>query len=138
METTLSQDVLNAFKKFDTPTICNAIEMLDIRLRNEGYTNASIVNRNILPEPMVGYAITLQMRTANPPMRGKGFADNKDWWNYFLSLPEPRIAVIQDLDERSGTGAVIGITHACCSSGAWLCWYCHKRSCAIITMASSQ
>ncbi|HUX78963.1 MAG TPA: RraA family protein, partial [Alphaproteobacteria bacterium] len=108
------KNLIEALRQFSTPTICNAIEMLRDRLQNEGYTNnnQNLIDRNPQSHPMVGYAITLKMRTANPPMSGRYYADREDWWNTVHSLPLPRIAVIQDLDIPTGVGSIAGITHA--------------------------
>ncbi len=108
------KDLIEALCHFSTPTICNAIEMLRSRLQNEGYTdnNQNLINHNPQSQSMVGYAITLKMRTANPPMSGQYYADREDWWNMVCSMPRPRIAVIQDLDVPSGAGSIAGITHA--------------------------
>jgi len=108
------KDFIESLRHFSTPTICNSIEMLRSRLQNEGYTNnhETLINHNPQSQPMVGYAITLKMRTANPPMNGRYYADREDWWNMVRSMPLPRIAVIQDLDIPSGVGSIAGITHA--------------------------
>ncbi len=107
------KDLIESLSHYSTPTICNAIEGLKSRLRNEGYTiNANLTNHNPQPQSMVGYAITLKMRTSNPPMRGQSYVDREDWWEKVLSLPSPRIAVIKDIDTPPGIGSVVGIVHA--------------------------
>ena len=66
---TLSPQVLEKLRKFDTPTICNLIELFDIRPRNLGYMDARI--KAAFPEmpPMVGFAATATFRSAAPPRR---------------------------------------------------------------------
>ena len=53
MSTVISAETLAALEDCDTPTVCNVIELFDIRPRNEGYMNESI--RACFPEmpPMV-------------------------------------------------------------------------------------
>lgn len=110
---TPTKDILETLSHFSTPTICNAIEMLRSRLRNEGYTiNTNLTDHNPQPQSMVGYAITLKMRTSNPPITGQVYKEREDWWGKVLSVASPRIAVIQDLDFPSGIGSVVGIIHA--------------------------
>lgn len=110
---TSTKDILEALRQFSTPTICNAIEILRARLRNEGYTiNTNLTDHNPQSQPMVGYAITLKMRTSNPPIKGRVYEEREDWWEKALSIPGPRIAVIQDLDFSPGVGSVVGIIHA--------------------------
>ncbi|MBY0293573.1 MAG: RraA family protein [Alphaproteobacteria bacterium] len=107
------ENLIEALRHFSTPTICNAIEMLKSRLRNEGYAiNTNLTNHNPHPQSMVGYAITFKIRTSDPPIKDHYYEDREDWWDRVLSIPSPRIAVIQDLDFPTGVGSVVGIIHA--------------------------
>jgi regulator of RNase E activity RraA len=38
-------------------------------------------------------------------MVGSEFVEREDWFKYILTMPEPRIAVLQDVDSRPGAGA---------------------------------
>ena len=62
----------------------------------------------------MGYAATARIRSADPPMEKHGYFyyDREDWWNHILTIPAPRIVVIEDLDERPGLGAFVGAVHA--------------------------
>ena len=61
----------------------------------------------------MGYAATARIRTANPPMEGHGYSyERTDWWNHILSIPAPRIVVIEDVDEPAGLGAFVGEVNA--------------------------
>lgn len=108
----LSSDLLTTLRSFDSCTISNAIERIDIRLRNEGFTNSSIRCR--FPEfpSMVGYAVTLRMHGSNPPMEGGTYKEPPQWWNEIDEQPCPRVVVIEDADRRAGTAAFVGETHA--------------------------
>src|ERR1700694_4188165 len=61
---------LQALAEFDTPIICNTIELFEIRPRTAGYMDARI--RACFPEmpPAVGYASTATMRCAEPKRHG--------------------------------------------------------------------
>jgi regulator of RNase E activity RraA len=61
---------------------------------------------------MVGYAATARLRSGQPPVAGRRFCDRTDWWNSILEIPEPRIVVLQDMDEPAGVGAFVGDGHA--------------------------
>jgi regulator of RNase E activity RraA len=37
---------------------------------------------------------------------------NMNWWRYVASMPEPRVLVIEDVDEEPGAGALVGELHA--------------------------
>ncbi len=108
----LSQEILEALQRFDSCTISNAIETFNVRLRNVGFTNASV--SCMFPDlpPVVGYAATARLRTEEPPMRGGKYIDHTEWWNSILSVPAPRIVVVEDMDKPPGLGAFVGDAHA--------------------------
>jgi len=100
-------EVLAILSQYDTPTVCNVIELCDHQPRNTGYLRHSI--RAIYPEmpPMVGYAVTVAFRSATvaaPEETPLSLFDLLEAWQ---SIPPPRVAVIQDLDHLSD-GAVCG------------------------------
>src|SRR5579862_5905455 len=103
---------LEKLAAFDTCTLSNAIEQLDVRLRNEGFIfRASRCRFPSLP-PMIGYAATARVRTTEPPMAHRCYYDRMDWWTYVASLPEPKVMVLQDVDPKPGVGAFVGEIHA--------------------------
>lgn len=112
---TLTDVQLEMLKSLTTPTVANAIESFNVRMRNEGYTDQSIHQRLCVRTsrilPMVGYAVTAKVRTAQPPMRGTHYPDRNDWWNILQSAPKPKIMVIQDIDKVPGNGSVCGGIH---------------------------
>lgn len=112
MSTPLTAEQWAELQRFDTCTLANAIEMLELRLRNEGFADSTI--RSILPcpQPVAGNAVTVRIRCSSPPMRGGAYVDRTDWWGHILTIPAPRIVVIQDVDEAPGTGAFLGEVHA--------------------------
>lgn len=111
MDSALSSEHLAALQKLDSCTVSNAIETFDVRLHNEGFTDARI--RYLFPQlpPMVGYAVTARIRCSNPPTAGHSYFDRTDWWDQILKIPAPRIIVIQDVDERPGLGSLLGEVH---------------------------
>lgn len=98
MQGPLSPAVLRALQTLSTPTVANAIETFNIRPRNQGFMDASM--RCMLPSlgVMVGYAVTAKIRAAEPPAPGAA-VPRRRMWEYILSIPEPRVVVIQDLDD---------------------------------------
>jgi len=103
---------LNSLRALDGASIANAIETFDIRLRNEGFADASI--RCLLPDlpPAVGYAVTARIRCSSPPPVGHHYHDRTDWWTYIASVPPPRFVVVQDIDDKPGLGGFVGDVHA--------------------------
>ena len=108
----ISPALLEALKRIDTCAVANAIESFEVRLRNEGYADASIAKRCPAADAMVGHAVTLQIRCSSPPPTGGVYPDPTEWWKHLLALPAPRVLVIQDMDEHPGTGAYLGAVHA--------------------------
>jgi len=111
MNSPLTSEQLEAIRRLDTCVVANAIETFELRLRNEGYCNASI--RSIFPRfpPMIGYAATVKIRCSGPPPEGHNYLDRTDWWNHILTIPAPRVVVVQDVDQRPGAGAFLGEVH---------------------------
>jgi regulator of RNase E activity RraA len=96
---TISRDTLGQLAKFDTPSICNIIELFDIRPRNQGYMDSRI--KCNFPEfpPIVGYACTAAFRSDAPPVGGDAYGSIGQQLDQFAKLPGPPIVVFQDLDD---------------------------------------
>src|SRR5215469_11788008 len=109
----LSPVELESLRRLSGSVIASAIERFRVRLPNTGFTNSSI--HAIFDErpPMAGYAATLRIRTSEPPMEGRDYYKSTQWWEHVLSIPEPRVVVIEDLDHPTGCGAFVGEAHAC-------------------------
>ena len=90
---------LQQLMRFDTPTICNAIELFEVRPRNAGYMDGRI--RACFPEmpPIAGYASTAAMRCAAPREEGDVYSSLDEQVGRFSELPGPAIVVFQDLDD---------------------------------------
>jgi len=85
--------------KFDTPTICNVIELFDVIPRNRGYMDGRIkANFPQLP-PMVGFASTATFRSDAPPKGGDAYNSMDQQVTGFAELPGPAVVVFQDLDD---------------------------------------
>ena len=95
----LTDAQIEALARYDTPTVCNAIELFDVRPRHTGYLDASI--RACFPTlpPMVGYAATATFRSRQPPRAGDGYAGLDAQLERFGELPGRPVVVFQDLDE---------------------------------------
>jgi len=108
----LTTELLESLRRLDTCRVSNAIETLECRLRNEGFADGAIHARFDDLPPVVGYAVTAKIRCSTPPPVGHNYHDRTDWWNGIASVPAPRIVVVEDVDDRPGTGALIGQVHA--------------------------
>src|SRR5512142_1054105 len=90
---------LQLLARYDTPTICNTIELFEIRPRNEGYLDGRI--RACFPEmpPIVGYASTATMRCAAARREGDVYGSLDEQVARFAELPGRPVVVFQDLDD---------------------------------------
>jgi len=95
----LSERHLSLLRQYDTPTICNVIELFAVRPRNTGYMDARI--RACYPEmpPAVGYAATALFRGAFERPEGASYATLDDQVRRFAELPGRPIVVFQDVDD---------------------------------------
>ena len=82
---------LETLKQWDTPTICNGLEL-----------------DRTLP-PIVGLARVGMIRAKEAP-RG-AVANRLDWYDYVEQADLPTVIVLQDLDDRPGYGAWWGEVH---------------------------
>ncbi|QDT84119.1 RraA family protein [Gimesia chilikensis] len=98
---------LTELQQFDTPTICNAIELFEVRPRTAGYMQREIAA--CFPElpPMVGYAATATFRSSAPPAADIDPGVSARLISSFAELPGPAIVVFQDLDDPPA-GATFG------------------------------
>jgi regulator of RNase E activity RraA len=90
---------LELLRRYDTPTVCNVIELFDVRPRQAGYMNARIQACYPKLPPMVGYASTATFRAAAPPRAGNVYSGLSEQIAAFAELPGPAVVVFQDLDD---------------------------------------
>ncbi len=109
---TLTRTQLESLRALETCSASNAIEQFGIRLRNEGFVQGTAQCRFPQLPPLLGYAVTAVIRASAPPMTGRCYYNRMDWWNYVLTVPGPRVMVLQDLDHTPGIGAFVGEIHA--------------------------
>jgi 4-hydroxy-4-methyl-2-oxoglutarate aldolase len=109
----LSLSAFRQLQHLDTCAASNAIERLNVRLRNEGSVSGRVL-RCQFPEmsPMLGYAVTGCIRSTSAPVSGHVYHENMNWWRYLVSIPQPRVMVLQDVDDHVGAGALVGELHA--------------------------
>ena len=97
---------LDILKQWDTPTICNGLELIVPERRAIGFTVEPMVAVDRKFPPIVGLARTGLVRAKEPP-RGP-IPPREAWYDYVAASDFPTIAVIQDIDDRPGFGAFWG------------------------------
>lgn len=112
MPTMHAPALLEQLRAVDTPTICNALEIIDSKYRVTGFTTKPLVCPFPDLPPMVGYARTATIRsTHSNELDGKaGKAQRVAYYEYVAGGgPAPSIMAIQDLDGADvGFGAFWG------------------------------
>lgn len=106
----VTKEQLIALAAFDTPTLCNALEVVDPAWRTRGFTTRPFAVLDPRLEPMVGLARTATIRATHLPDRDEadGRARRLRWYARVAAQALPTIAVIQDLDPQPGFGAFWG------------------------------
>ncbi len=107
----LTPQQMERLRQIDACTLANTIEQFHERLRNEGFADHSI--NCLFPNlpNMLGYAATVKIRGSDLPTADGVYSDRTDWWDYILSVPAPRVAVVQDMATKVGLGSLLGAVH---------------------------
>lgn len=101
---------LEALKQWDTPTICNGLELVVPERRAIGFTTEPMVAVDAKLPPIVGLARVGTIRAKAPPT---GLVANRlDWYDYVADADLPTVVVLQDLDDPPGYGAFWGEVHS--------------------------
>ncbi len=108
MTTEIGSDKLRIeyLQSVDTPTLSNAIEVLQVRPRNEGFTPVNV--RCLFPELgfMVGHAVTAHVETMTP-----GASDRSSFMPLYKAVkdcPKPAIIVFQEVGQQQEYAAHCG------------------------------
>ena len=101
---------LEALRRWDTPTICNAIEVVAPARRGRGFTLKPFTAADPALPAICGVARTGRIRAAAPSGRSRD--ENRKarlgWYEYVANADLPTVVVLEDLDETPGTGAFWG------------------------------
>jgi regulator of RNase E activity RraA len=104
----ISKSLLNTFRKYDTPTIVNSLELLDSKFRTSCFTTEQMICVDTTLPPIVGYARTATIRASTEVDQNTKRARSLAYYEYVSSGTAPFISVIQDVDESPGFGAFWG------------------------------
>lgn len=103
--------LLYQLEKFDTPTICNALELVDSNRKNFGYTDEMLFCLRPNMQPIVGIAKTATCRSLYPSNKDSNTL-KRERINYYTYINDgnfPKIVAMQDLDgNRRGHGPFWG------------------------------
>ncbi len=97
---------LETLRQWDTPTICNGLELIVPERRAIGFTTAPMVAADRKLPPIVGLARTGLIRSRERP-RGP-IPSREEWYEYVAASDLPTIALLQDINDPPGFGAFWG------------------------------
>lgn len=103
--------LLYQLEKFDTPTICNALELVDNNRKNFGYTDEMLFCLRPNMQPIVGIAKTATCRSLYPSNKDSNTLKREriNYYTYINDGKFPKIVAMQDLDgNRRGHGPFWG------------------------------
>ena len=102
--------LLAHLRGFDTPTICNALEIAIGRRRATGFTRTTMIAPFPLLPPIMGFARTATLRSAAPSSMDAGTARELRlaYYAHVAPIDCPTVVDIQDLDTHPGLGAFWG------------------------------
>lgn len=106
----IDADLLAHLRRFDTPTICNALEIATGGRRATGFTRATMVCPFPTRPPIVGFARTATLRSAAPSSMSVNAARDLRiaYYDHVAAADCPTVVVLQDLDHDVGLGAFWG------------------------------
>ena len=103
----VSQAVLRKLEQCDSATVCNVIELFEVRPRNRGFMLRDISTAFPDLPPMVGFASTVTCRTFVVPVSKADATAVPDVIARFGELSGPPVVVLQNLDS-GGSAAIFG------------------------------
>lgn len=101
---------LNKLTQWDTPTICNGLEIVCPQRRASGFTTHPLVCLDVSLPPVIGYARTARIRATAPSVESAQHNQSLrlNYYEYVATGVKPSIVVIEDLDAAPGFGAFWG------------------------------
>lgn len=105
----MNAELLDLLSRVDTPTVCNAIEVVQGKRGFDRFTRGTM----ICSEPgraVVGYAATAQIAALAPPTEPPEVvrARRMAYYKAMHDAPKPSVAVVEDLDFPNCIGAYWG------------------------------
>ena len=108
-----------ALSAFDTPTICNALELIAPDRRSTGFSIRPFAVAHPALKPIVGHVRTARIRATLAPQAGPEEirSQRTQYYEYIAAGRMPSVVVIQDLDPHPGVGAFWGEVNSAVHKG---------------------
>ena len=108
----IQSQLLDMLGQVDTPTVCNALEIVMGGRTAEGFTRQQVIPLDPNLSAMVGYAVTARLKASAPSDKDPSAVLDRRL-EYYRMVGEaaakgPTIVVIEDTDTPFGVGAFWG------------------------------
>lgn len=92
----MDDTLLTLLRRVDTPTVCNAIEVVEGKRGFDRFTRGTVLCSDPKAGAIVGYARTAQIAAAAPPEEAPDIikARRMDYYRHMSEGPRPALAVI--------------------------------------------
>jgi len=92
----LTHGQIKALTRYNTPTISNAIDILNVRPKNIGFNLEAVTD--FMPDlgAICGYAVTVKYIASQEAVASE--VDFFEYFKWFAALPSPKIVVLKDID----------------------------------------
>ncbi|RFP85836.1 RraA family protein [Rhodobacteraceae bacterium 63075] len=106
----MDEALLTLLKQVDTPTVCNAIEVVEGKRGFDRFTRGTMLCSAPEAGAIVGYARTAKIAALAPPEEAPEVikARRMDYYRHMAQGPRPALAVVEDLDYPECIGAYWG------------------------------
>ena len=101
---------IQVLSKHDTPTMCNAMDVVLGTRTAVGFTREQVVTAEDSVKPIVGFAKTAKIRAASPPLISpdRVYKNRIQYYEYLVDDEKYPVAVIEDTDYPNPVGAFWG------------------------------
>jgi regulator of RNase E activity RraA len=106
----MNDALLTLLRKVDTPTVCNAIEVVEGKRGFNQFTRGTMLSSAPEEGAIVGYARTAKISAIAPPSEPADVIKSRrmDYYRHMASGPRPALAVVEDIDGHEAIGAYWG------------------------------
>ncbi|MCU0832724.1 MAG: RraA family protein [Rhizobiaceae bacterium] len=106
----LPERLLALLRSVDTPTVCNAIEVVQGKRGFNGFTRGTMLASAPHAPAIVGFAVTAQIAALQPSTEAPDIirARRMAYYKAMHDAPKPAVAVIEDMDFPHCVGAYWG------------------------------
>lgn len=120
---TMDQSLLDLLRRVDTPTVCNALEVVEGKRGFDRFTRGTVQCSDPAGGAMVGYARTARIAAIAPPEEPPEVIRTRrmDYYRHMSQGPRPALAVIEDMDGDNAVGAFWGEINTSVHKGFGLC-----------------